>query len=508
MSRHQEQPVLHPRCAAQTVTPPTARPSDVGIPEEAICLFLDRLKKAQVPMHAFLLMRQGKLVTEGYYAPFSKGRMHRMFSICKSLNALAIGLLEQDGKLSLEDPVIRYFPDKLPEQVHPFVASMTIRDLLMMRTCHASTTYKGSSMEWVESFFKTPPSHKPGTVFHYDTSAAHTLCMLVQRLSGQNMLDFLKARVLDKIGWSRESYLLPNAYGDPQGGSGLICTPMDLLLLGQLLLQKGNWQGEQLLPKDFLETATSKLTPTVMTGPVLSEMQGYGYQIWQGEHDNFVLYGMGGQLVICLPHYDMVCVTCADTQGMGGGNQVIYNAFYETILPAVDYCSDQTPESDTSAEKEAAYDKLRKQLRSLRIKPVSWNTASVDSVITCQTRINGRSFLLEENPQGFSQCSLQFDPGSHSGTFCYTFQGQAYTLPFGTNALSAGILPVHDLFCGTSGTWIAADTFYLKCHIMDTTVGSISMEFIFGDEDVTIFMKKMEETYLNEFNGHLYGHLK
>ena len=169
-------------------------------------------------MHSILLLRHDKLVAEGYFAPCSADSLHRMFSICKTLNAIAIGILAADGKLKLSDAIAGYFPDKLPEQVHPWIASMTIRDLLMMRTCHASTTYKHDiKKEWVESFFTTPPSHKPGTVFHYDTSASHVLCALVERLSGKPLLDFLRERIFDAIGWSKASYVLKNDFGDSSG---------------------------------------------------------------------------------------------------------------------------------------------------------------------------------------------------------------------------------------------------------------------------------------------------
>ncbi len=495
----------HPRKTLQTYHIPTARPSQAGVPEEAICAFLEQLKKTSVPMHAVLLMRHGKLITEGYYAPFSLDTLHRMFSVTKSLNALAVGLLEADGKLSLNDPIAQYFPDKLPDKLHPFVSSMTIRDLLMMRTCHAATTYKGSSLEWVESFFKTPPSHKPGTVFHYDTSAAHTLCMLVERVAGMPMLAFLRERVLNKIGWSPDSYILPNAYGDPQGGSGLMCTARDLLLLGQLLLQNGSWNGEQLLPAEFLKTAASKLSPTVMTGPVLSEMQGYGYQIWRGEKNNFVLYGMGGQLVICLPDYDMVCVTCADTQGMGGGNQFIYNSFYETILPAIDSYAEGSYPIPPMEGGITAYDRLTDMLQNLQISPACDTTAHIQTVFSCQDKINHVTYEFLPNAGGFTSAFLQFAENGLSGIFKYSYAGNDCSIVFGTKQLKTGILDVHELFYGASGTWVSPNTFYLKCHILDTSVGSIAMEFVFGEDDVTLFMKKVEETFLDEYNCHLYG---
>ena len=459
--------------------------------EKAILDFIDRLEKTEVPMHAILLMQNGNLITEGYYAPYKKDIPHRMFSIVKSLNALCIGLLEEEGKLQLSDKIVDYFPDKLPKDIHPFLAAMTIEDMLRMRSCHAQTTYKLSDMEWVESFFKTPPTHKPGTVFHYDTSAAHVLCMLVERVSGKPMFTYFREKIADEIGWSKDAYLINNDFGDPQGGSGLMCTPKDLLLLAKLLLQEGNWNGTQLLPKDYLKKATSNLTPNVVTGGVRSERMGYGYQIWCGEHSSFVLYGMGGQLAICFPEYNFICVTCADSQGMGGGNQFIYNALHETILPAL-------KEGKTLLHTTPA---ITRRMESLRIAPI----CPMNTCGEMAKQIQNKIFTFAENAQGFTKCHFTFDEDYKEGIFHYVYNGHDCALPFSFTECKEGRFPVYDFFCGTSAAWLEENTLYLKSHIIDTSVGSVHMEFVFGEGDVTVFIKKVEETILKEYNCHLYG---
>ncbi|MBQ9142380.1 MAG: serine hydrolase [Lachnospiraceae bacterium] len=481
---------------------------ELGIPAEAICEFLNRLDKANVPMHALLIMRHGKLAFEGYYAPYEKNMPHRMFSICKSLNALAIGLLEADSKLSLDDKIVDYFPDKVPENVHPFIAAMTIRDMLMMKTCHASTTYKYDwDFEWVESFFTVKPTHRPGKVFRYDTSAAHVLCALVQRISGQNMLDFLKDRVLRKIGWSEESYVLLNQFGDLQGGSGLMCTPMDLALLGQLLLQRGNWQDEQLLPRDFVDIAISNLTPTTMTGPSTGELPGYGYQIWHGERNNFVLYGLGGQFAICMPDYDLVCVTCADTQGFGGGNRIIFDSLYETLLPAIDMVAAGMYPMPLVEGGYTAEQRLSDKKAQLHIKSICEKSSIYSPENTCLSKINGKKYCLEENSGGFTDIKLEIDISSDSGVLSYTYQGQECSLTFGLTQCQPGQFPVYDMYCCTSGSWISPNIFLIYCHLLDTSVGNVQFELCFGDGDVSIFMKKLEETLFLEYTGALYGTL-
>ena len=211
-------------------------------------------------MHSFLLMRHDTLIAEGYYAPYQKDTLHRMFSISKSFTSIAIGLLEAEGKLSLDDPIVSYFPDKIPANVHPWIAAMTIRDMLMMRTCHAATTYKvDMKSDWVESFFTVPPTHPAGKLFHYDTSSAHTLCALVERLSGMPMLDYLKEK-LSVLEFSGESYMLTDPFGVSMGGSGLVALPSDLLKFGYLLSHDGNIDGTQLVSASYIKTATSHLS--------------------------------------------------------------------------------------------------------------------------------------------------------------------------------------------------------------------------------------------------------
>lgn len=482
-------------------------PIEAGIPAESILRFIDRLDQRQVPMHALLLMRHGRLVAEGYYAPLHADSVQRMFSICKTLNALAIGLLAEEGRISLTDSIISYFPDKVPKDPHPWIAEMTVRDLLMMRTCHASTTYKyNEDKEWVETFFTTPPTHKPGTVFHYDTSAAHVLCVLTERLTGMSMLDYLRKKVLDRIGWSKDSYVLKNQFGDSQGGSGLMATARDMLLLGKLLLQQGNWEGEQLLPKEFVIEMTSRLTPNVLTGAVISERQGYGYQLWRSQHEGFVCYGLGGQLVLCLPKQDMILVTLADTQGQGGGNDLIYDSFYTEILPALDTAPLSEGEENRAAEQ------LKRRLSSLQLTPLYKQHTPLpadlpeDTFLTPLVRstyINERTYMLSENPQGFTWFRFSFS--EDSCRFSYCRNGNIGILTFGLKECLPGKLPFYDYYCAANGMWIQEDTLLVKVHLLDTVLGSLHMEFVFGEDDVTAYFKKIEESKLSEFNGHFYG---
>lgn len=475
-----------------------ALPEETGIPSGCILQFIDRLRRQQIPMHSLLLMHQDKLIAEGYYAPCRQDTLHRMFSISKSFTSIAVSLLMEEGKLSLDDPVIRYFPDKVPKDVHPFIAEMTIRDMLMMRTCHASTTYKlDMTKDWVESFFTTPPTHPAGRLFHYDTSSAHTLCALVERLSGMPMLTYIKEK-LSELDFSESSYMITDPFGVSLGGSGLVATSMDLMRFAYLISHKGRVNGKQLVSSSYIEEATSHLTDTLVTAPIQAEAKGYGYQFWRNQKNGYTCYGMGGQLIIFLPDYDLICVTTADTQGIGGGNQAIYDALFEEILPFAG-----TEPLPVSPESQNAF--LQK-MNTLRLEPLE---GAFHSPITPQ--IKNAVFHAAPNAMGFETLRLTFssayakNSGSPAaGTLHFQLNQKEYSLSFGFGELITGSFPIYELFYGASAAWLSENTLYIKAHIIDSYVGSVHFQLVFGKEDVTVFLKKQEESLFQEFNGHLY----
>ncbi|MDE5865007.1 MAG: beta-lactamase family protein, partial [Lachnospiraceae bacterium] len=469
-------------------------------PCSCITNLINRLQKRQIPMHSLLLMRHDKLLFEGYYSPCTTDTLHRMFYISKSFTSIAVELLAEEGKLSLDDPIVKHFPEKLPEQVHPWIASMTIRDMLMMRSCHASTTYKlNMASDWVESFFTTPPTHPPGKLFHYDTSAAHTLCALVEKMTGMVMLDYLKEK-LDCLGFSKQSYMLKDPFGVSIGGSGLVALPMDLLKFGYFIAHRGLVCDRQLISPEYIDMAVSCLSGTCVTAPVPSEAQGYGMQFWRGDKNGYTCYGMGGQLIIFLPDYDIICVTTADTQDIGGGNQQIYDALYEEILP---YIQDETLHADAESSQ-----LLTGKASSLKIEPLK-NAASTASSCEMVKKINDKTFTVRTADSGFECFTVHFNTSSasekqDSGSLSFIYKHEPYTIKFGIGNMQTGSFPIYNQNYAASGAWLSDGTLYIKAHIIDAYVGSVHFQLSFGENDLTIFMRKKEESLFKEFNGHLY----
>jgi len=331
------------------------------VPEKAVVGFLEKLETERCRLHGFAMLDRGKMLAEGYWAPFTASSLHRMYSAGKSFVSLAIGLLQEEGKLSLDHDICRYFPDKCPEEgvchggdasrgCSPWLAQMTIRQMLTMTTCHRKTTYKQYKGDWVESFFRVEPTNLPGAIFSYDTSATHVLSALAERLSGKKLMDYLREKCFDKIGVSQEAYFLPDPAGVSQGGSGLNCTLRDLLAVAELVMNGGIYRGERLLPEGYIREATACQVPTFHQ-PAYDEQFGYGYQIWRGRHDSFYFYGIGGQMAVCLPKEQFILVTMGDTLDNKNGIKDIFDAFFEMIYPWLEGVQPHGESEDEGMEK-------------------------------------------------------------------------------------------------------------------------------------------------------------
>lgn len=469
-------------------------PEEVGIPSKAIENFVATLEKNRIPMHGIMIARHGKLAAEGYYQPYKHDTLHRMFSVTKSFTSLAIGLLEQEGKIRLTDKICSYFPEYLPGNVHPWLAEMTIEDMLQMRTCYNMTTYNKTSTteNWVRSFFQTVPTHRPGTVFMYDTSASHTMCALVEKLTGQDMLSYLKDRILRKIGFSEESYIIKDPFGTSIGGSGLMARPEDLLRVGLLLMNGGKdpacygtGLGDQLYPWAYIDSAVTSHVSPIMNR---SGKEGYGYQIWRLPDNGYGFCGMGDQLLMCYPDRDLVVVTTADTQGVPGAADIIYRAVSEELL---DNLSDTVLEGNEHEQKH-----LTDLLASLKI-PALEGIFTPDTVDA--NSWNGKVYPVQLNPAGFKNMGIQFK--DNRGSLNYTLNGHEYSLPFGFGYQEESMFPGYNQKCVTSGAWLDDHTLRIVSWLIDECVASVSFKLYFKDDTLTVQMAKTEETKFTEYQG-------
>lgn len=424
----------------------------------------ERLERSGLPIHSFLADHKGSLLLERYQEPYTSQDLHRMFSITKSFCSLAVGYLLEDGLIALDDRITRYFMEYCPAGgFHPWLEEMTIRHMLAMETCYSSTTYKINSNEnWVASFFLTPPTHRSGQIFSYDTSSSHTLAALVKKRTGKGVLDYLREKLPAAVTISEDAYIIADPFGAEMGGSGLMARPSDLLSLGRYCMDTVT-AGTGIFA-DYLREAVSFQTPTLHAGATVEEQQGYGYQFWRIRH-GFAMYGMGGQYVLFYPELDLVLVLTADTQSLKGGNTKMLDIVFDALEP---HLPSPAPETQKKA-------------------PLSWDA----------------SYQLADNPNGFSSLSLSYD--DHGGLLCLQDSDTLFRIPFSFDQLSVSVLEKYQQRVAVRAVWADSHTLYLPVQIVDECVGSIHILLHLDQDKITFWMHKIEETYFHEFEGFFEG---
>jgi CubicO group peptidase (beta-lactamase class C family) len=258
-----------------------------------------------------------------------------MHSLSKSFTSTAVGLAIAEGKLSLDDPILKFFPEDAPAEPSQKLKSMRVRDLLTMSTGHETEPKRTDETPWVRSFLNHPVPHKPGTHFLYNTSATYMLSAIVQKVTGQTVRDYLMPRLFEPLG-IREPTWGVSPQGITQGGFGLYVRTEDVAKFGQLYLQKGKWNGKQLVPASWVEQATARQMSNG-SDPTRDWDQGYGFQFWRCRHGAYRGDGANGQFCVVLPKLDAVVVMTANTRDMQGQLNVVWDnllsAFSDKPLP-------------------------------------------------------------------------------------------------------------------------------------------------------------------------------
>jgi CubicO group peptidase (beta-lactamase class C family) len=344
---------------------PISTPEAEGIGSEKIISFLDAANNSGLEFHSIMIVRNGKKIAEGWWKPYGKDTKHMMYSVSKSFTATAIGLLQSEGKINVHDKVISFFPDQLPPSVSENLAKMSIQHLLIMSVGMAKEP--GLSMvgdDWVKSFLATKIDYEPGTRFLYNSAATYVLSAIVQKVTGEKVIDYLKPRLFNPLGivdmdWEEDPK------GINVGGWGLRIKTEDMAKFGLLFLQKGKWNGNQILPEKWVEEATKV---HIIQNPSKTENlndweQGYGYQMWRGSHNHYRADGAFGQYIIQLPEKNAVVVITSEMNDMGKGMKLVW----DYLVPAFE---------DKALPKSKKVQELKKYLKSLDIKPIIVNKNS------------------------------------------------------------------------------------------------------------------------------------
>jgi CubicO group peptidase (beta-lactamase class C family) len=215
--------------------------------------------------------------------------------------------------------------------VHPLLELATIDDLLSMRSPYTGTTYTESSPEWLESFFRTMPSHRPGTLFHYDTSASYVLAALVERIEGMSWERVLRARVFAPLGLGEDMRMITSPEGIAHGGSGMVARPHDLLVIGEMLLGGGERDGVRVLPRNVVDELVRRRADTGMLAWGSANRFGYAAQTWLPPQGGWMMVGLGGQYVYGDPARGLVAVMTANAQGCNAGDNRLSTLLLEAL---------------------------------------------------------------------------------------------------------------------------------------------------------------------------------
>ena len=289
-----------------------ATPESQGISSDLFTALLRELDASKdTEMHHFMALRHGKVICECNFAPYPKGMWHITHSMCKSITGMAIGMLIEEEKLKLDENIYDIFPDHINAFSKIFRPVITVENLLTMTsgiTFNESGIVSGN--DWLGSFLNASVNGKPGTEFQYNSLNTYVLSAIVTKRTGETLTEYLTPRLFGPLGITKY-YWETCPKGITKGGWGLFLCAEDMAKLGQLYLQKGKWNGQQLVSEYWIEISTARHLKTQ------NDTYGYGYQLWMEQRPgSFEYNGMLGQNVIIYPDMDMVLVTNAGNKEM------------------------------------------------------------------------------------------------------------------------------------------------------------------------------------------------
>ena len=407
-----------PLFAQKQVTLSRSNPEVEGVSSEGINNFIEAVSKSKHELHSFMILRHGKVVSEGWWNPYRNDLKHTLYSCSKSFTATAIGFAVSERKLTVNDKVISFFPEDLPDQISPNLAELKIKDLLSMSVGHEKepSNIIATSDNWVKEFLNTPIKYQPGTKFLYNSPATYMLSAIVQKVTGQRVIDYLKPRLFDPLGISGIDWEI-DPKGINTGGWGLRLKTEDMAKFGQLFLQKGKWNGKQILPASWVEEAS---TMKILQDPNATQsrkdssdwLQGYCYQMWRCRNNGYRADGANGQFIIVLPDKDAVIAITAEAPDMQGE----INLIWKHLLPAFeDKKLPSNPKLMAS---------LKEKASSLYLPILSRNVHSA-----MESNISGKNYSMIAGEKTFEGASFEF-----KNDICYLSlktDSVTHRIPFG-----------------------------------------------------------------------------
>ncbi|HVU15861.1 MAG TPA: serine hydrolase [Candidatus Didemnitutus sp.] len=474
---------------------PRATPESQGVSAAGVSEFIHTLDQKIDAVHSVMIVRHGHVIAEGWWGPYAANEPHILYSLSKSFTSTAIGLAQSERRLSVNDPILKFFPELAPKDPSANLKAMRIADLLRMSTGHHDSDIDpfpfATQDDLVKYFLSRPVTDKPGTHFFYNSGATYVLSAIVKKVTGKTVVDYLKPRLFDPLGIANPVWE-SSGDGVSYGAFGLSLHTEDIAKFGLLYLHKGEWGNRRLIPASWVETATARQTANG-SDPTSDWEQGYGYQFWRCRYDFYRGDGAFGQFCIVMPSVDTVVAITSGTRDMGG----VMNAIWDKLLPEL------RPAALPSDEDGDAI--LQKQLAGLTL-PVPKSTGAAPAGIV------GKKFVFAANDAGLESLSLASEPNGTTSVHV-RFLGTDQVIPvetgtwtkFGYQAVTGpekpvmgsvhyGRLPAKPFAIdfeyadrlAAAGAWISPDTYELKiCQYRTTFTQTIRLKFTGNDVTVT-----------------------
>lgn len=377
---------------------PRGTPEEEGVASGDIVKFLDAAAGSPYEFHSLMILRHGKVISEGWWAPYRADLRHWMYSVSKSFTSTAVGFAVTENRLTLDRNVISFFPMDRPDSLSPYLSQLTVRNLLCMAVGmdpEPSASIRAIDGNWVRAILSVPIVNRPGTKFLYNSLATYLLSAILQNVTGERVIDYLTPRLFAPLGITGMAWDV-DPRGINTGGWGLRVKTEDMAKLGQLYLQKGAWNGKQILPASWVEEATTAKIDQAPGAPQSKKdssdwMQGYCYQFWRCRHNAFRADGAYGQYIVVMPAEDAVVVITAESFDLQGELNLVWNY----LLPA--FRSGPLP-ADTSGD-----GILRRRLSALAL-PL----AKTGVLPAIRANAGGLSFSLDTNSAHLRAISLSF----------------------------------------------------------------------------------------------------
>lgn len=461
---------------------PRSTPEAQGISSAGISEFLDAIKQSKQEFHSLMILRHGNVVAEGWWGPYSSEHRQQLYSLSKSFTGTAIGLAQSEGLLSVDDPIIKFFPDYLPAEVSDNLAALKVRHLLSMSVGHGKDSIlileaSPAGVPWEKTFLSLPVVFKPGSQFMYNSGASFMLSAIIKKVTGKTAHEYLRPRLYDPLNITNTTWG-ENWEGIDMGASHLRMPTEDIAKFGQLYLQKGVWNGKQVISSDWVKAASSK---QIENGKNDSSWgYGYGYQFWLNPPGGFRADGAFGQFSMVLPELDAVVAITSESIDTKTTMQIVW----DVLLPEM--------KAQALPENREAHKTLINELKDLKYVPPQLATTS-----PVAEKISGKEFMLYKNP--FNAKSVVFSFTGDKCVFVLKEDGKPdITITNGINhwIRKGNLKPsAHSLFSlrridfdsivAASATWQSENTLLLTWRYIETVHGDC-LTCVFDEDKVNI----------------------